>query len=216
MNRKTLFMSAAGFLLLVFVVAVMLFRDHKTGQQTVHVNQHQNALTRAGAPFKGSKDARVTIVEFLDPACGTCRDFYPRVKQLVAHHAGKIKVVVRYAPLHSGSDQVVKMLEAAHLQGKFFQALERLFDTQQSWVINHVSQPMRARSLLGSLDLDQARLSADMNLPEVAQVVQQDVQDGQTLHVRATPEFFVNGRPLPSFGFDQLRLLVEEAVADAY
>ncbi|MCP4045158.1 MAG: disulfide bond formation protein DsbA, partial [Gammaproteobacteria bacterium] len=52
--------------------------------------------------------------------------------------------------------------------------------------------------------------------PEIAQTVEQDVQDGQTLNVRATPEFFVNGRPLPSFGIAQLNQLVKETVTKAY
>jgi hypothetical protein len=31
--------------------------------------------------------------------------------------------------------------------------------------------------------------------------------------VTQTPEYFVNGRPLPSFGFEQLKKLVDEALA---
>jgi protein-disulfide isomerase len=42
------------------------------------------------------------------------------------------------------------------------------------------------------------------------------VEDGKTLNVNKTPEFFVNGRPLPSFGYDQLRNLVQEELARAY
>ena len=40
--------------------------------------------------------------------------------------------------------------------------------------------------------------------------------DGRALKVRATPEFFVNGRPMPSFGWEQLQQLVETAVAETY
>ena len=214
MNRKTLFFFVAGVLLLVFVSAVTLFKNHQADQQRSVLQQ--NSMERKGAPQKGAADAKVTIVEFFDPACATCRDFYPRVHQLVEHYSGKVKVMLRYAPLHTGSDQVVTMLQAAHLQDKFWQALEKLFMTQDQWVINHVSQPMRARAILGSLDMDQEKLSQDIHDPEVIQAVSQDVQDGKTLLVRATPEFFVNGQPLPSFGFEPLRLLVKEAVIDQY
>jgi protein-disulfide isomerase len=127
-----------------------------------------------------------------------------------------VRVMVRYAPLHPGSDQVVKMLEAAHQQGKFWPALEILFNNQDRWIVNHNSQPMRALNILNSLDIDQEKLAADMNRPEIAQTIQQDVQDGQALNIRATPEFFVNGRPLPSFGIAQLNQLVKEAVAEVY
>ena len=208
MNRKTLFITVAGLLILAFIVGAMLFNKYRATELDV--------LLREGAPVKGAADARITIVEFLDPACGTCRDFYPLVKQLIDQYPGKVKLMVRYAPLHPGSDQVVKMLEAAHHQGKFWQALELLFNSQHRWVVNHESQPVRARGILNSLPLDHEKLSADMNHPDVIQAIQQDVQDGQTLNVRATPEFFVNGRPLPSFGYEQLSRLVKEAVAEAY
>ncbi|MBF0147390.1 MAG: thioredoxin domain-containing protein [Magnetococcales bacterium] len=216
MNRKILFISVGGALLLIFFVAMALFQEHKAGQQSASTRDNMAALHREGAPIKGPHDAKVTIVEFFDPACETCREFHPLVAQLIEQYPGKVKVEMRYAPLHPGSDQVVAMLEAAHRQGKFWQSLELLFGNQSRWVIEHQSQPMRAHTLLGTLEVDRKRLSEDMNHPEVVQVVQQDVQDGQRLNVRATPEFFVNGRPMPSFGFEQLSLLVKEAVADAY
>ena len=177
---------------------------------------NQGVSIREGAAVKGPVDAKVTIVEFLDPACETCSDFYPLVKKFIDQYPGKVRVMVRYAPLHNGSDQVVKMLEAAHRQGKFWQALELLFSTQDRWVVNHQSQPMRARGILNNLDVDQDRLNIDMGSSGVLQVIQQDIQDGQTLNIRATPEFFVNGRPMPSFGYKQLSQLVSEAVAEAY
>ena len=124
--------------------------------------------------------------------------------------------MMRYAPLHTGSDQVVKMLEAAHLQGKFFPALELLFKNQRRWIVNHVSQPSRAQGILNGMALDHDRLAADMNQTQVTEAVQQDIQAGQALDVRATPEFFVNGRPLPSFGYEHLERLVKEAVAESY
>ncbi len=210
MNRKTLFISVAVLLVLVFGGAVMLY------QQSVSESENRSTAERPGAPIEGPKDAKVTIVEFFDPACGTCRDFYPLVKRLIGQYPGKVRAMLRYAPLHAGSDQVVKMLEAARYQDKFWQALELLYRNQNRWVVNHQSQPTRALAVLGALGLDMKRFSADMKRPELIQTIQRDVQDGQTLNVRATPEFFVNGRPMPSFGYAQLSRLVEDAVADAY
>lgn len=210
MSRKTLFISVAVLLLLVFGGAVMLY------QQSASEARNRSTAERQDAPIKGPKDAKVTIVEFFDPACGTCRDFYPFVKRLMGQYPGKVRVMMRYAPLHAGSDQVVKMLEAVRYQGKFWEALELLFRTQSRWVVNHQSQPTRALSILGALNLDMGKFRVDLKRPELIQAIQRDVQDGQTLNVRATPEFFVNGRPMLSFGYDQLSGLVKDAVADAY
>ena len=212
MNRKFVFIIGSGLILMAFISAVFLYKNQQSGL----VGHDLGVTIREGAAIKGPADAKVTIVEFLDPACGTCRDFYPLVKKFIDQYPGKVRVMGRYAPLHNGSDQVVKMLEAAHRQGKFWPALELLFSTQNRWVANHQSQPMRARSILNSLDVDQNRLNIDMNSSGVAEVIQQDIRDGQTLNIRATPEFFVNGRPMPSFGFEQLSQLVSEAVAEVY
>jgi len=216
MNRKLLFLSGTGLIFLAFIVATVLYQNQQASQQGSATSQNQGVLERQGAPVKGPENARVTIVEFFDPACGTCVDFYPLVKQLIERYPGKVRVMMRYAPLHTGSDQVVKMLEAAHRQGRYWQALELLFNNQHRWIVNHVSQPMRARSILNGLAMDHERLDADMNSPEVSQAIEQDVEAGQALNVRATPEFFVNGKPMPSFGYKQLSQLVKEAVDDAY
>lgn len=216
MNRNTLFFFVAGLLAAVFLTATFIYKTNQGSLSSAFVGNDRSVLERDSAPVKGPADAKVTIVEFLDPACGTCRDFYPLVQRLVNEYPGKVRVMVRYAPLHPGSDQVVKMLEAAHRQGRFWPALELLFGSQQRWVINHRSQPMRARSILNGMLLDHDKLDIDMNQADVTAAIEQDIRDAQSLGVKATPEFFVNGHPLPSFGYDQLRKLVADAVDDAY
>ncbi|MBF0359242.1 MAG: thioredoxin domain-containing protein, partial [Magnetococcales bacterium] len=189
---------------------------YKSREQGALSRVNHEVMERISAPVKGAVDAKVTVVEFFDPACGACSHFYPITTQLIKKYPGKIRVMLRYAPLHQGSKQVVKMLEAAHSQGKFWQALELLFDNQQNWVIDHVSQPMRALALLNALGIDREKLAEDMNSAEIAKRVQKDIDDGRAINVRATPEFYVNGRPLPSFGAKQLFLMVDEAVSDLY
>lgn len=216
MNRKSLFLSGIGLVLVAFITAAVLYDKQKGNLFGNALSNNQSVLERQGAPIKGPVDAKVTIVEFFDPACGTCANFYPLVKKLIDQYPGKVKVMMRYAPFHTGSEQVVKMLEAAHQQGKFWQALDLLFSTQNRWVSNHVSQPMRARGLLNGLAMDHKKLDIDMGSSDITRAIQKDIEDGQALRVQATPEFFVNGRPMPSFGYQQLSELVKEAVAEAY
>ena len=65
----------------------------------------------------------------------------------------------------------------------------------------------------GGLDLQKAL--ADAAAPTIDAVLRQDVEDLTALGVNKTPTFFVNGRPLPSFGEAQLTALVAEEVAKA-
>jgi protein-disulfide isomerase len=181
------------------------------GQQATTIDH--SALIRPHSPSEGRLDAPVVIVEFFDPACGTCRTFYPMVKQLMAEHPNRIRLVMRYAPFHKGSDKVVAILEAARRQGKFWQALEALFESQQAWVSNHTVNADLAWPYLNAVGLNMEQLAIDLTAPDLQQVIAQDLKDANTLGVSQTPEYFVNGRPLPTFGFEQLRQLVAEELA---
>jgi protein-disulfide isomerase len=68
---------------------------------------------------------------------------------------------------------------------------------------------------LAGLGLNQEKLQADMASPEIIQLIAQDLDDARTLNVTMTPEYFVNGKPLPSFGFEQLTQLVDDALKQA-
>jgi protein-disulfide isomerase len=215
MNRKSIFIVSIILLILVFAGGAFVFSKQRAEQTEQEAAQKRELLVRAHSPRLGNPSAPVHIVEFFDPACGTCREFYPLVKKMMADNQGKIQLSLRYAPLHPGSDQVVKALEAARKQGMFWQALETLFVSQDVWVRNHQAQPDLALSQLARTGLEMGRLQQDMNSPEVARVVEQDVADGRALNVTATPEYFVNGKPLPSFGYEQLKTLVDDALAKA-
>jgi protein-disulfide isomerase len=168
------------------------------------------------SPVLGPADAKVEIVEFFDPACETCRRFYPFVKEILAAEPERVRLVLRYAPFHQNSDYVVALLEAARMQGKYWETLEALLESQDAWVVHHTVQPQQAWMQVQNLGLDLERLQHDMQSPEIAALIRQELADADTLKVMKTPEFFVNGKPLPSFGFEQLQALVQQELASAY
>ncbi len=215
-KQKQLFVFAVVFLLLVFAAGALVYKNQKANEAAQTYQRNKATFVREHSPVFGSPGAKVEIVEFLDPACETCKQFYPLVKKLMAANPERIRLYVRYAPFHNGSDQVVKILEAAHKQGKFWETLDAVFAAQASWAPNHRPQPQLVWNHIGGLGLDIARLNQDMNAPETERVIQQDLADAKTLNVTMTPEFFVNGRPLPSFGAEQLQELVRDALAAAY
>ncbi|NMG74142.1 DsbA family protein [Aromatoleum diolicum] len=216
MNQKYLFGFAAALLMMVFVIATLVHNTEKGERLDDMVTQNRSALVRDHSPTLGAADARVHIVEFLDPACETCRSFYPFVKQMMAAAPGRIRVIVRYAPFHDGSDQLVKMLEAARMQGKFWETLEAMFASQPNWAAHHNPQPDLVWNYLDGVGLDMAKLKADMASSAVEAAVRQDLEDARALNVTKTPEFFVNGRPMPSFGYEQLQNLVQDELKAAY
>lgn len=216
MKQKHLVVISAVFLLLAFVAGVMLYRSQQSDASLEAYKRDRSTFVRDWSPVHGDAAAKVEITEFLDPACGTCKEFYPLVKKLMAAHPGKIRLYARYAPFHDGSDAVVKILAAAHKQGKFWETLEAVFAAQSAWAPNHRPQSALVWNYIGGVGLDIPRLRQDMQSPEIDNMIQQDLADATKLKVKATPEFFVNGKPLPSFGYDQLKSLVEDAVSAAY
>jgi protein-disulfide isomerase len=214
--KKSLFLSAAAILVLAFVAGIYFYSTSKTEQAGQLAEQNRAALVRDYSPVLGPADAKVEIVEFFDPACETCRRFYPFVKEILAAEPERVRLVLRYAPFHQNSDYVVALLEAARMQGKYWETLEALLASQDAWVVQHAVQPQQAWMQVQNLGLDLERLQQDMQSPEIAARVRQELADADTLKVMKTPEFFVNGKPLPSFGFEQLQALVQEELARSY
>ncbi len=174
------------------------------------------ALASTHSPSLGDGAAKVHIVEFLDPACETCAVFYPMVKQMLVDNPNRIRLSVRHVPFHPGSEDVVRMLEASRKQGKYWQTLETLLQRQSAWVINHTAHPDLARQVLKDVGLNFEQIQAEMRSPEINQRMERDSSDAKALNVTQTPEYFVNGEPMPSFGRAQLQKLVRDALAAAY
>ena len=205
-------------ILAVLTASVIIQHDEPTTAETEQAiaDEFRAALASEHSPTLGDPNARVHIVEFLDPACETCAMFYPMVKQWMNEVPGKMRLSVRHVPFHRGSDYAVRVLEASREQGKYWETLEALLSTQREWTQNHTVLQDRILPAIADVGLDMDKLADDMNRMDVLVRMEKDQEDAKTVQVRATPEYYVNGRPLPSFGRDQLAALVREELAKAY
>ena len=217
MNSKKLTVAVLACIVLVaFLVGMNTYQRRVQNSQMDKVSQQEDRLVRPHSPVFGPANAPVTIVEFFDPACETCRAFYPLVKDLLKKYPNDVRLVLRYAPFHKGSDQVVKLLEAAKRQDKYTQVLEAILAMQPAWADHgkpNIELAFKVAEQQGGLDLAKAR--EHMANAEVDLTLKQDIQDLTALEVTKTPTFFVNGHSLPSFGPDQLTALVAQEVAKA-
>lgn len=214
-TRKLLVLGLLIILGLVFYLGMNAYRDRTQADLDARVGVNSSRLVRMHTPIIGPQDAKVTIVEFFDPACETCRAFYPIVKEIMAKHPGSVRLALRYAPFHQGSDQVIKLLEAARRQGLYVPVLEAVLAAQPAWA-NHAAPNLElAFKAAETARLDMNRARQDMESAEILALLKQDVEDLTALQVNRTPTFFVNGRSLPSFGPEQLARLVAEEVVKA-
>jgi protein-disulfide isomerase len=209
-RRGSLIAIAVAVLLIALVAATLMYQgDNVQPEQDADAGR-QAALASEHSPTIGDAGAKVHIVEFLDPACETCALFFPMVKNWMKEVPGQIRLSVRHVAFHEGSDYAVKILEASRKQNKYWETLETLLATQQQWTRHHTVLPEKIGPAIASVGLDMEQLMADMNSMEVLARMQQDKKDSIFLKVSATPEYYVNGRPLPSFGQQQLANLVRE------
>ena len=209
-----------GLTCVLLVLAFIGGSSYYKGQQAEKIGflaeKNAELFVRDHSPTLGSDDAKVFIVEFMDPACETCAAFAPFIKQAMAANPGKIKLVLRYAPFHDGADNFVKILEAARMQGKYWETLELMFKTQHIWASHHNYQPERLWEVLPRTGLDIERIKKDMHSPAIAKIIEQDMADVKTLNVQKTPGYFVNGRPLQQFGYKQLAQLIQSELDAQY
>lgn len=212
MNRRTLVVSIAGVAVAAFAVAGTLYKGQDAARQERTAAEQSDVFVRPHAPVIGRRDAPVTIVEFFDPSCETCRAFYPFVKKILADHPEDVRLVLRYAPLHEGSDVAVRILEAARMQGKFEPVLEAMLASQPAWAVHGAPNLEIAWNAAGSAGLDLTRARQDATRAEIGDVLRQDIEDLKAVKLNRTPTFFVNGKPLIEFGREQLAALVKAEI----
>lgn len=216
MKNSTLIISSSIALITAFAVGAYIYTNQQKQEQQQIAQSSGQELTRFGMPSIGAADAKVNIVEFFDPACEACRAFYPVVKNTVNFNGDKVKLTLRYATFHQGSDYVAKALEATRLQNKYWESVEAVLAAQPEWAAHGAPQPELIWNALAQIGLDVEKAKLDMNSPQIAARLAQDAADVVTLKVQKTPSFFVNSKPLTTFGADAFNALVQSEVAIAY
>jgi protein-disulfide isomerase len=216
MKKHYIILISIVCLIFTFIAGIYLYKTQQNKKIGFLANENASTFIRKHSQTYGSDTARVFLVEFFDPACETCRTFYPLVKKLLANHSGKLKLVMRYAPFHQGADEVVKILEAARKQDKYWETLEILYKYQPYWASHHNPQPELIWKYLPEAGVNIKQIKADMASSEIMNIIKQDMADAKTLNVRKTPSFFVNGKPLTSFGYIQLKDLITSEIKAVY
>ena len=224
MKKEVKILGAIAILVIVgAIVGANYYRSSVQSERVATSSNPNNPqinpeqLVRPDSPTLGATDAKVTIVEFLDPECESCRAFNPSVKKMLKDYEGKVRLVVRYMPLHPNSVLAATFTEFAGEQGKYWQAQELLFQKQTEWGTKHgpatTPQPdVKAlfEKYAMELGFDLAQFNAAVKENRYAAKLDRDKKDGQSLGVRQTPTIFVNGRKLARLYEADLKALIEE------
>jgi protein-disulfide isomerase len=225
MKNKWFVLGAIGAAVAIFAVLSLQKTEgpptaavSPSGSESAGEEKAQQPLAeefvRPYSPRVGNSMSLVTVVEWLDPECESCRAMHPAVKRIVAEFEDRVLFVTRYMPYHGGSMWAASALEEARQYGKFEEALNLLFEKQPEWGNHQEPRPDLIPTYLASLGIPAENLEQDVVIAKHGEKVRQDEEDGKKVGVRGTPSFFINGEPLMQLGESQLRDAIEQALAN--
>lgn len=207
MKRRVFVLAIGTVIIAGFVAATVLYPRLSAPQKAEAVTQASSSLVRFHSPVLGPVNAPVTIVEFFDPSCESCRAFFPYVKQIMAQYPQDVRLVIRYVLFHQGSEEAARLLETARLQGLYEPVLAAVLEAQPLW--HDDAQAQKAWEAAAAVGLDVEAARATMNSPAIDEILAKDMADVKKVGVQGTPTFFVNGKLLTQFGPAPLLELVQ-------
>jgi protein-disulfide isomerase len=159
------------------------------------VSAPSHPITLAVSPepsdhLEGPWQARVTLVEYGDFECPSCKVAVTTPKLLLERFPNKIRFIFRHFPMqesHPHALAAAEASEAAAAQGKFWLMHDLLFQNQA-----HLKDKDLYRYAQES-GLDMVRYAAEMADHVYLQKVREQIDGGRHSHIRATPAFFVDG-----------------------
>ena len=143
-------------------------------------------------PSLGPKDAKLTIVEFIDFQCPYSKQASDVVRALAAKYSDKVRFIIRDYPiveLHPEAQYAAEAAGCAEAQGKFWGMHDRLFAGQDAGFNRDAFDKMAQAS-----GADVAKFDACLTSRERVKEIQDDQGAGLAAGVRGTPTFFFNGQ----------------------
>jgi protein-disulfide isomerase len=175
---------------------------HHPHDLTVSVDDNDHVL--------GDRHAPITVVEYGDFECPTCKQAAPSVKLLLERFENRVRFAYRHFPqegIHPHAMQAAQAAECAGAQRQFWVMHDLLFANQAHLDHKHLLE------YAAKIELDQVQFRAELDDEVYLQRIREHIDSGRASHVRATPGFFVNGTIVDvSFGLRALFDAVEAAL----
>lgn len=160
-----------------------------------------NAPAGATPPnFSGGEKALVVVEEFADFQCPQCASTNPILNEVKSMFGSRIKFVFRNFPLaipqHDKAYDAAVAVEAAGMQGKFWEMQNQLFMNQAAWTANPAYKQLW-NDYAQKLGLNVDKFTSDIAGIAAKGRVDADRARGNGLGVNSTPTVFINGAEIP-------------------
>lgn len=168
-------------------------------------------------PFRGPKDAKVTIVEYSDYQCPFCTKGYTTIEtQVLKEYGDKVKFYFKNYPLpfHPWAEPAAIAAECA-LQQKpdaYWKMYHSFFEKQKD--VNPQNVKDKSWEFIADQGIDKAKWDACYDGKATQALVKADMAEGQSLGVTGTPSFVINGRLLVGAQpFEQFKAVIDDELA---
>lgn len=154
----------------------------------------------------GNPDGDVTIVEFLDYRCGFCKRAFPAVEELLATD-GNIRFIVKEFPILGDASILGSRYAIATMRVEGEDAYKDVHDEMMQ-LRGDLNESTLAR-ISDDYGLDHRAISAEMDNPEITEIIAQNRMLGQRLEIQGTPSFIMGDNFVRGFvELDQMRAIV--------
>jgi len=163
-----------------------------------------------GEQVLGDPKAPVTVIEYASLTCPHCARFaqevFPRLDEQYIR-TGKVRFILREFPFDAFGAGVFTL---AHCVGneKYFAVVERLFRSQETWLVDQPIGPLR--TVFQDFGLDEAGFNACLENQRVLDGISW-VRDRayNEFKVNATPTFFINRKMhVGGMSFDEIDKII--------
>jgi protein-disulfide isomerase len=188
-----------------------LFRGDLTDMSVDPFAENRSKLQIGDSPSKGPEHAKITMIEFGDLECPSCRQLDLVLRELLPQHP-EIRLVFKHFPLtniHPWAMTAAIASQCAFQQSPaaFWKMHDAIYDAQD--VISPSNVWDKMQDLAGQQGLNTDAFKACMINPETANQIKQTIEEGQTLAITATPTTFINGRRVVGPDKSQIEQLLE-------
>ena len=164
-------------------------------------------------PTAGNPDAKVVVIEYLDPNCPHCKNLHPIMKQVVESYGAQAYFVFKPIPLWQFSIPQVAALYAAAREGKFEAMLEAQFERQRPGGL-----PLEEiLDIAEEIGMDRDELARQISEGVFNEYMQRQSRQARMIGVRGVPTVLINGRFVPGYArtAECLGQLIEQQAKDS-
>jgi protein-disulfide isomerase len=175
--------------LLVTLIGVFGGRPKPPDLSGIDLTKISFSEMQGSSRLMGNKNARVTILEFADLMCPSCREMHQRLILFTFHNHGKVNLMYHHFPLVN---------EEGHEQSEYAAELSSQLNDDDFW--GFVSKVYSMDKQPGRADLDKLFASFHgkhvKTALEARDEVQRDMKIGRDLGVEQTPTYilFIDGK----------------------